>query len=174
MQAQRSRSIGHRGVHPGALAAVLVLAPFAVAAIGVATVAAAGPERYRIHVSSTTHGVVGGIAFADEDVLTFDSTTGSWSMLFDGSDVSLRSCDVDAIAVLDDGDPATLDAILMSVRGPRTISGLDGRIDDSDIVRFTRRRAGASPSSSTARTSASAAAPETSTPSPSPPTDAWC
>ena len=38
-----------------------------------------------IYVSSSTDGTAGGVAFADEDILSYNA--GVWSMVFDGSDV---------------------------------------------------------------------------------------
>jgi len=80
-------------------------------------------------LSSTTSGNVGGVQFADEDILAFDSSLGTWSMFFDGSDVGLRTRDIDAFHVLTGGD------ILLSLNAPLNIDGL-GRVDDSDILRF--------------------------------------
>ncbi|MCP4427873.1 MAG: LamG domain-containing protein, partial [Chloroflexi bacterium] len=42
-----------------------------------------------IYVSSTTGGSVDGVAFVDEDILAYDTGTGTWSLYFDGSDVGL-------------------------------------------------------------------------------------
>ena len=41
-----------------------------------------------IYVSSSTDGTAGGVSFADEDILSYD-TGRSWSMVFDGSDVGV-------------------------------------------------------------------------------------
>ncbi|MCA9924619.1 MAG: proprotein convertase P-domain-containing protein [Anaerolineales bacterium] len=81
-----------------------------------------------IYVSSTTSGNAGGVAFNDEDILSFDTGTGSWSMYFDGSDVGITT-DVNAFALLSDG------SILMSFN-TTTSAGAAGSVDDSDIVRF--------------------------------------
>lgn len=87
-------------------------------------------------VSFTSSGTVGGIAYRDEDVLTNDVATGAWDLMFDGSDVGLRFNDVDGVAVLDDGDPETLDALLLSLTHPQHLPGL-GWVDDSDLLEFT-------------------------------------
>jgi len=75
---------------------------------------------------------VGGVAFASEDILKFDSATKIWSLYFDGSDVSLSAAagtDVDAFRLMTDG------SILLSFLNPCTIPSV-GSVDDSDIVRF--------------------------------------
>ena len=85
-----------------------------------------------IYVSSSSGGNVGGVSFADEDILTFDVNTAVWSKIFDGSDVGLSGAgarDVDAFHFLDDG------SILLSLVGGTTIPDV-GSVDDSDIVRF--------------------------------------
>ena len=51
-------------------------------------------------------------------------------MHFDGSDVGLRSADINAVHINSDS------SILMSLRSPKYVRGV-GRVDDSDIIRFT-------------------------------------
>ncbi len=85
-----------------------------------------------IHMSSSSGGTVGGVTFADEDVLAFDTATGEWAMVIDGSDIGLGGSgarDVDAVHRLDDG------SFLLSITGPSTLPDV-GSVDDSDIVRF--------------------------------------
>ncbi|MGH1491968.1 MAG: cadherin domain-containing protein [Acidimicrobiales bacterium] len=86
-----------------------------------------------VYLSSNRGGTVGApgnvITYANEDVLAYDAGSASWSMHFDGSDVGLGGADIDGIYVADTG----LD---FSLTRPFTIPGL-GRVDDSDIVRFT-------------------------------------
>lgn len=91
-----------------------------------------------IFASSTTSGSAGGVTFLDEDIVAFDTATGTWSMFFDGSDVGLGSAanrDVDAFHILDDN------SILLSIAGPSTLPNV-GNIDDSDIVLFTPTKLG--------------------------------
>ena len=86
-----------------------------------------------IYVSSTSGGNVGGVAFADEDIIAYDTVSGTWSMYFDGSDVGLGgvgALDINAFFIRPDG------SILMSTVGAGTITGA-GSVDDSDIVLFT-------------------------------------
>ena len=92
-----------------------------------------------IYISSTSGGNAGGVAFADEDILKYQTATGTWSLYFDGSDVGLNvssSGDVAAFRLMPDG------TILFSFVNPITITGL-GTVDDSDIVRFTPTSLGA-------------------------------
>lgn len=81
------------------------------------------------YMSSTTNGNAGGVAFNDEDIVAYDSGTGTWSMYFDGSDVGVTS-DINAFALLSDG------SILMSFN-TTTTAGAAGSVDDSDIVQFS-------------------------------------
>jgi RHS repeat-associated protein len=82
-----------------------------------------------LYLSSTTGGTVGGVAFADEDVLAFNRSTSQWSLYFDGSDVGLGAVDVDAFEIMSDG------SLLLSTDVAVTLPVV-GVVDDSDIVRF--------------------------------------
>ena len=86
-----------------------------------------------MYVSSTSGGTVGGVSFADEDILSYDTGSGTWAMFIDGSDIGLSgsgSRDVDAFYIMSDG------SVLLSFVGATTIPNV-GSVDDSDIVRFT-------------------------------------
>ncbi len=85
-------------------------------------------------VSSSTGGTVGGVRFADEDILSVDASTGVWAMYFDGSDVGLGSVDLDAAERLADG------RILLSTDSPVVLGGVS--YDDSDIISFTASSTG--------------------------------
>jgi hypothetical protein len=85
------------------------------------------PPATQWYLSFAQSGTAGGVAFRDEDILSFDGT--SFAMVFDGSDVGLGPRNVDAFAKLD------ADSFLISLDAPLTIAGL-GLVDDSDIVRF--------------------------------------
>ncbi|MEZ4736128.1 MAG: hypothetical protein R3E79_54260 [Caldilineaceae bacterium] len=82
-----------------------------------------------LFVSSTSSGSAGGITFADEDVLVYDTGTETWALYFDGSDVGLGALDVDGFARLQDG------SLLFSFTAEGNVGTL-GLVDDSDIVRF--------------------------------------
>ena len=82
-----------------------------------------------LYLSSTTDGTAGAVAFADEDILSFNKTNSTWAMYFDGSDVGITS-DIDAFFRLPDG------TILLSVDTDGAV-GTFGTVDDSDIIRFT-------------------------------------
>ncbi len=95
--------------------------------------AVTGPVLY---LGSSTSGTAGGIAFADEDILIKDMSTGAWSLLIDGSDIGLANTDIDAFELLADG------SLLLSFDTAFTLSGFTA-VDDSDIVRFTPTSTGA-------------------------------
>ena len=88
-----------------------------------------------IYVSSTTNFNPGGVTYNDEDIVAYNTSTGVWSIYFDGSDVGVTG-DVDAFALMPDG------SILISLDVAATISGL-GSVDDSDIIRFIPTSTGA-------------------------------
>jgi hypothetical protein len=86
------------------------------------------------HVSSSGNGTVSGLAYKDEDILTYTGGSG-WAMLFDGSDVGVGNTDVDAFQLMADG------SILMSFEQPINLAGL-GVVADADIVKFTPSQLG--------------------------------
>ena len=90
------------------------------------------PTDLVICVSSTTQGTVEGLAFADEDIVCYDSQASTWSLLFDGSDVNIGGSDLDAFHI-HSLDPLVID---LSLSTPRNLPGL-GLVDDSDVVTFT-------------------------------------
>jgi hypothetical protein len=75
------------------------------------------------------------VAYNDEDIVSYNTSTGAWLMYFDGSDVGITG-DVDGFALMPDG------SILISLDAAATISGL-GTVDDSDIIRFIPTSLGA-------------------------------
>ncbi len=87
-----------------------------------------------IYASSSSGGNAGGVSFNDEDVLSYDTGSGDWAMVFDGSDVGLTG-DVDAFAFLPDG------SLLLSIDVATNLGGIS--VDDSDIVQFTPTALGA-------------------------------
>jgi hypothetical protein len=71
----------------------------------------------------------------NEDVVAYNEGTGTWSLIFDGSDVGLSAFTIDGLARLDDG------SLLLSFAEPGSLPGMTGgpsgtTIDDSDIVQF--------------------------------------
>ena len=98
-----------------------------------------------ILMSFTGAGSVPGVAgtVSDSDIVLFtatslgETTAGSFSLYFDGSDVGLskRSEDIDAIELLENGH------LLISTLGGVSVSGAAGR--DEDILEFTPTSLGA-------------------------------
>ncbi len=95
------------------------------------------PAADVVYVSSTSGGNISGVAFKDEDILAYDTGTGSWSLYFDGSDVGIGGTDIDAFAIQADG------SILMSFNSATfSVPGV-GTMEDSDIFRFVPTSLGA-------------------------------
>ena len=82
-----------------------------------------------LYLSSSSNGSVGGVTFADEDVLGYDTNTTTWEMMVDLSDLGIAANDLDAFYALSDG------TFLMSFVRAQDIGTVTG-VDDSDIVRF--------------------------------------
>ncbi len=90
-----------------------------------------------ILMSFTGSGTVGGVAMDDSDVVKFtatalgETTAGTFSMFFDGSDVGLTTSDedVDAIELLPNGH------LLVSTTGSASVPGASSA--DEDILEFT-------------------------------------
>jgi Zn-dependent metalloprotease len=82
-----------------------------------------------LYLSASAGGSVAGIRFNDEDILGYDPANGEWWIYFDGSNVGLKSVDVDAFEVLNDGN------LILSFDKPVTIDGVT--YDDSAVLLFT-------------------------------------
>jgi len=79
---------------------------------------------------------------ANEDIVTYNTGTGAWALLFDGSDVGLSALTIDGFAMTSGGD------FLLSFAEAASIAGMTGgpsgtTLDDSDIVRFIPSSTGA-------------------------------
>lgn len=93
------------------------------------------PNNYYIYVSGPGNGAVGGIAYADEDVLRYEPSAGTWTMMLDGTAAGLPApADIDALVVkrIDLGH-----TLYLSFDNPVAVPGL-GTVDDSDVVTYTR------------------------------------
>lgn len=82
-----------------------------------------------LYISSDRGGSVAGVDFTAADILGVNLETGDWSLVFDGSDLGIRTNNTRAFDWTHDG------SIVMSFAYPMWIDGL-GWVDDSDIVRF--------------------------------------
>jgi len=89
-----------------------------------------------IMLSSDENSKVPGLSYRDEDIIAYNSGTGLWSLVFDGSDVGLGNSDVDAFAFLPNGQ------LLLSVEKDFNLSGF-GAVDDADILKFIPTSLGA-------------------------------
>ncbi len=84
------------------------------------------PSHNPLDVSFASNGSVGGVSFADEDIVRFDGQ--NWSQLFDGSDVGVGGSDLFAFSVVDSN------TLLMSFSSALTVNGLS--ITPRDVVQF--------------------------------------
>ncbi|NEP79361.1 MAG: hypothetical protein F6K39_15005, partial [Okeania sp. SIO3B3] len=89
------------------------------------------PETESLLFSLKNNQTLGGVSFRREDIIEYNLTDQSFSKFFDGSDVGLNGFRIDAFEVLDNNE------ILFSFERPRNINGIENRVDDSDIVKFT-------------------------------------
>ena len=87
------------------------------------------PPNSVLYMSPKASGPIGGLNVSDEDIVAYDTLTGNWSMVFDGSDMGLSANDVDGVAMMDDG------SMLISLIATQMIDGL-GNVKDSDILHF--------------------------------------
>ena len=92
-----------------------------------------GSDELSVDVSARAGGSAGGVAFAPADIMHYDGATGTWSMLFDGSDVGITK-NLNAFHRQDrTGAP---DIFYLSFAANQPIPGL-GTITPYDIVKFT-------------------------------------
>jgi uncharacterized protein YjiK len=76
--------------------------------------------------SFASNGSVGGVSFADEDIVRFDGS--AWGIFFDGSDVGVGGSDLFGFSIVDS------DTLLMSFSTALTLNGITA--SPQDIVRF--------------------------------------
>jgi hypothetical protein len=88
-----------------------------------------------MYFSLESGATLGGVGVANEDIVAFDGAT--FNLFFDGSDVGLSSAVIDAFTVI------APNQILLSFADSRSIAGISGTVDDSDVVRFTATSLGA-------------------------------
>ncbi len=84
------------------------------------------PPGNPLYASFTANNSIGGVSFADEDIMKFNGST--WTQYFDGSDVGVGSLDLAAFSVVNNN------TILMSFNTATTINGL--AITPQDVVQF--------------------------------------
>ncbi len=82
-----------------------------------------------IYLSLSTDASVGGLTVGDEDVLAYDLTSGTWSLVIDGSDLGFGINDIDALHRLSDG------RFLISLERDLNLGSL-GMVDDSEVLEF--------------------------------------
>jgi len=83
----------------------------------------------QLWLAFTANTTVPGVGTAtNEDIVAYDLSAGTWSLIFDGSDVGLGSFAIDGFTRLSDG------SILLSFTVAGTVGGV--AMDDSDILQF--------------------------------------
>lgn len=103
---------------------------------------AAVPTAPPLHtyVSTSSSGSAGAVSFNDEDIIRYNSVTGTWEMFFDGSDVGVGSNNVDSFQLKQETSVSASGlgfVILMSFKKDfKNLAGL-GKVQSCDIVKFT-------------------------------------
>ena len=102
------------------------------------TVVAVNQSTDWLYIGTTSSALVGGVSFADEDIVLLDLETEQASLYIDGSDIGLgaRGQEIDAFHVYPNG------SVLLSIGTSATLPGV-GAVDDYDIVLFTPTSTGA-------------------------------
>lgn len=91
------------------------------------------PSSNPLYLSMASNGTIGGVAFADEDILKFDGV--SWSLFFDGSDVGVGGSDLFAF------DVVNANTIWMAFTSSMTLNGIS--VTSRDVVQFSATSLGA-------------------------------
>ncbi len=89
-----------------------------------------------VYLSLATDGTVGGLATANEDILTLDRNTGQYQIYFDGSNVGLSAVNLVGFYIRPNGH------ILFSTDANVSLAGI-GTVVPQDIVEFTPTSLGA-------------------------------
>ncbi len=103
--------------------------------------ASAGPVMVDtvVYLSSSKDGEVGGVSYNEEDIIAFNTATGQWSLVFDGSDVGLDKTPVDGFELIT--GPSGIEAINMSFGKKVTLAGI-GQAEDTDVVTLRAHQPG--------------------------------
>jgi len=102
-----------------------------------ATISSVGGGTTMLFASNGTQSYPGLASVQNEDVVRYSSSSGAFTLEFDGSDVGVGGGALDGFCKLPDGD------FLVSFTDPLAIAGMTGgpggstTADDSDVVRFT-------------------------------------
>lgn len=89
------------------------------------------PLAYSVLVSPKGSVTVDGVKHSDEDVLKYDGATCEWTKIFDGTDAGLRAtANVDGLAVIGND-------LYLSFAAPVKVPGIPGKVDDSDVVKYS-------------------------------------
>ncbi len=87
------------------------------------------PSGSSVWMSFNSNTSVPGVGtVTDDDIVSYDETSGTWALEFDGSDMGLTT-DIDGFAILPNGD------LLISMQAASSASGVS--FDDSDVLRFS-------------------------------------
>jgi hypothetical protein len=95
-------------------------------------------ESERAYMGFVNAAAVPGVGTVqNDDIVSYDPGSDTWSMIFDGSDVGLATAAIDGFTIL----PGGQNLMLFSFKDPAVIPGLIGgpdgeNVDDSDIVQF--------------------------------------
>ena len=114
-----TNSVAHNTDNPGSMEAIA----------GADVTVDCTPPNSVLYMSTKASGPVGGLNVSDEDVIAYNTLTGEWSMVFDGSDMGLSANDVDGVMMMADG------SLLLSLIAKQQIAGI-GTVRDSDILHF--------------------------------------
>lgn len=91
------------------------------------------------YASSSSSGSAGGVQFGDEDIIRYNSATGTWEQFFDGSDVGLEKVDVDSFQLKSTSalNAAALNFVILMTfdKDIKNVPGL-GKVRSNDIVQF--------------------------------------
>ena len=84
------------------------------------------PSGNPLYASFASNGSIGGVSFADEDIMKFNGSV--WTKYFDGSDVGVGGSDLFGFSIVDS------DTLLMSFSTALTLNGLS--VTPQDVVQF--------------------------------------
>jgi len=91
------------------------------------------------YASSSSSGSAGGVQFGDEDIIRYNSATGTWEKFFDGSSVGLEKVDVDSFQLKPTTalNAAALNFVILMTfdKDIKNVPGL-GKVRSNDIVQF--------------------------------------
>lgn len=106
-----------------------VFLPFTTNEISNSAEPVAASDDHVLYLSFAESGTIGGVQYAPEDIVTYDASGDSWSLLFDGSDIGLDGHNVNGLL-------RAAGKLVISLDATADLGGAIGIVEPTDLLIF--------------------------------------